>query len=156
MKQARIKVKQRRRIGNDPREVRMCRVEQVVMLTCHDRGWHFELGLLGVDPPVAEVLGIQFPQIGPKTEVLLGRDVQAVWESGRNADLADWEVLWGHVNQVLLRAIRLGCYVRCGSGFARPERFLHYWQAVRWERDSPELQAALTTSASPSARLRTR
>src|ERR1039457_3192066 len=49
----------------------------------------------------------------------------------------------------------MGCYVRCGSGFARPKRFLRYWQAVRSEYDSPGFPAALTTSASPCARLRT-
>jgi hypothetical protein len=43
-KWAGIKVKQRRRIGNDPREVRMCRVDQVDMLIRYDRGWHFKHG----------------------------------------------------------------------------------------------------------------
>ena len=100
--QAGVKVKQRRRIDNDSREVRMRRVEQVYMLIRYDRGWHFKHGgLLGIDPPVAEVLGTQFPQIGPKTEILRGRDADTVWDNGRNRDVADWEVLPGHVNQIL-------------------------------------------------------
>ena len=32
---------------------------------------------------------------------LFGRDVHAVWDNGPNADVADWEVLSGHVNQIL-------------------------------------------------------
>ena len=95
-------MKQGRRIDNDSCEARMRRVEQVDMLIRDDRGWHFEHSrLLGIDPPVAEVLRTQLPQIGPKAEILLGRDVHAVWENGRNTDVADWEVLPGHVNQIL-------------------------------------------------------
>src|ERR1035441_9854579 len=50
----------------------------------------------------------------------------------------------------------MGYCVRFEGGSVRPPQFLHRWQAVRPEFDSPGLATASTTNVWPSARRRTR
>jgi hypothetical protein len=55
--QARIEVKQSGWISGDSREIRMGRVEQIIVLVWYGRGSDFEYGRLSaINPPIAERL----------------------------------------------------------------------------------------------------
>src|SRR5579862_4646284 len=97
-----IKMEDRGWFHLDARKFRVCGIEQKIMLTGDDRrGDLQDCARLGLQPPVAELRGMQVSERRLQTQFLLLNNAHTIWKHGGHTDVSARKVLSRHVHQIL-------------------------------------------------------